>query len=172
DRNPVVVGVNFVKGQKPVPVAAVIDKGGLQRRLYPRDLGEVDVSLYLFFRRRFEIELVETVAAEDHDPSLLGVGGVDEHASCHSAKTPRRAGTAAAKAGGGAISWAGKRVWVGLIASQMSFFCVASGQPRPASCLSVAPPDLGSGQRNSHPAMYRATPATTTISSFSIIFRG
>jgi len=32
------------KGEKPVPVAAVIDKGGLQRRFDARDLGEVDVA--------------------------------------------------------------------------------------------------------------------------------
>src|SRR5579885_1452284 len=109
DRNAVVVRMDLVEGEKPVPVAAVIDKGGLQRRLYAGDLREIDVSLDLPLGRRFEIELVEAVAAEHHDPSLLGVGGIDKHASCHSGRTPGRARKAAAARGGwGTGLWSGK----------------------------------------------------------------
>src|SRR6266702_5377913 len=43
DRNLIIVGVDFAEGQKAVTVATIFDEGGLKRRLYARDLGEVDV---------------------------------------------------------------------------------------------------------------------------------
>ncbi len=88
--NAVIVWVDLAESQKAVPVAAIIDKGGLQRRLDPRDFREIDVAFYLFLGRRLEIELFEPVAAEHHNPSLFGVGSVDEHALCHSDGTPGR----------------------------------------------------------------------------------
>ncbi len=39
DRDLVIVRMDFRKGEEAVPVAAVIDEGSLQRRLYARDLG-------------------------------------------------------------------------------------------------------------------------------------
>ena len=48
DRNLIIIGMNFAEGQEAVAVAAVIDEGGLQRRLDPRDLGQVDVAAKLF----------------------------------------------------------------------------------------------------------------------------
>ena len=44
DRDLVVIGVNFGKGQKAVPIAAVINKGRLQRGFNPRHFGQIDVS--------------------------------------------------------------------------------------------------------------------------------
>ena len=44
DRNLVIVRMNFAEGEKAVTVAAVFDEGRLQRRLYARDLGEIDVA--------------------------------------------------------------------------------------------------------------------------------
>ncbi len=44
DRDLVVVGMDFAECEKSVPVATVIDKGRLQRRLDPRNLGEIDVA--------------------------------------------------------------------------------------------------------------------------------
>ena len=40
----VVIGVNFGKSQETMPIAAVVDKGCLERRLYPRDFRKVDIS--------------------------------------------------------------------------------------------------------------------------------
>jgi len=48
DRNLVIVGMDFAEGQEAVAVAAVIDEGGLQRGLDPRDLGQIDVAAKLF----------------------------------------------------------------------------------------------------------------------------
>jgi len=44
NRNLIIVRMNFAEGQKAVAVAAILDKGRLQRRLYARDLGEIDVA--------------------------------------------------------------------------------------------------------------------------------
>ena len=44
DRDLVVVGVNFSKGEEAVSVAAVIDEGRLKRRLHARDLGEINIA--------------------------------------------------------------------------------------------------------------------------------
>ena len=44
DGDLVIIGVNFRKCQKPVPVAAVIDKGRLQRRFNPRHFGQIDIA--------------------------------------------------------------------------------------------------------------------------------
>ena len=48
DRDLVVVGMDFAEGQKAVAIAAVVDEGGLQRRLDPRHLRQVDVAAKLF----------------------------------------------------------------------------------------------------------------------------
>ena len=39
--------MDFVEGKETVTVSAIFDEGSLQGRLYPSDLGEVDVALYL-----------------------------------------------------------------------------------------------------------------------------
>ncbi len=44
DRNLVIVRMDFGKRQKAVAVAAVIDKGGLQRRLDARHLGQINIA--------------------------------------------------------------------------------------------------------------------------------
>ena len=43
DRNLVVVRMNFGERQKAVAIAAIINEGCLERRLYPSDLGEIDI---------------------------------------------------------------------------------------------------------------------------------
>jgi len=67
------------EGEEAVPVAAVIDEGRLQRRLDPRHLGEIDVSGDLPLVDRLEIELVNLGSVHHDHPSLLGMGGVDQH---------------------------------------------------------------------------------------------
>jgi hypothetical protein len=44
DRNLVIVRMDFAEGEKAVTVAAVLDEGSLQGRLYARDLGEIDIA--------------------------------------------------------------------------------------------------------------------------------
>ena len=83
DRDLVVVGVNFAERQKTVAVAAVFDEGGLQRRLYPRDLGEIDISTQLFALGGLEIKFFDAIAADHDDPGLFRVGGIDQHLVGH-----------------------------------------------------------------------------------------
>jgi hypothetical protein len=79
DRNLIVVGMDFAEGQEAVTVAAVFDEGGLQRRLYARDLGEIDVSAQLFALGGLEIKFFDAIAADHHDPGFFRMGGIDQH---------------------------------------------------------------------------------------------
>ena len=88
DRDPVIVGMDLAEGEEPVPVPTEINESRLQRRLYPRDFGEIDVSLYLLLGGRLEIEFIETVAVENDDPGLLRMRRIDKHALCHVGRTP------------------------------------------------------------------------------------
>ena len=51
DRDLIVVGMNFSKGEEAVAVAAVIHEGRLKRRLYARHLGEIDIARELLLVR-------------------------------------------------------------------------------------------------------------------------
>src|SRR5262249_41244656 len=44
DRDLVIVGMDFTEGKKTMPVAAVVDKGCLQRRLHARHFRQVDIA--------------------------------------------------------------------------------------------------------------------------------
>ena len=79
DRDLIVVGMDFGERQEAVAVAAVIDERRLQRRLNARDLGEIDVTAKLFAVSGLEVEFLDAVAAQHHDPGLLRMGRVDEH---------------------------------------------------------------------------------------------
>ena len=79
DRNLVIVGVDFAEGQKTVAVAAVLDEGRLQRRLYAGDLGEIDVAAELLALGGLEIKFFDAIAADHNNPGLFRVGGVDQH---------------------------------------------------------------------------------------------
>lgn len=83
DRNLVVVGVDFAESEKTVAVATVFDEGGLQRRFYARDLGEVDVATKLLALRSLEIKLFDAIAANHDDPGLFRVGRIDQHFVWH-----------------------------------------------------------------------------------------
>jgi hypothetical protein len=77
DRDLIIVGMDFAKGQEAMAVAAIFDEGRLQRRLYARDLGEIDVSAKLFALGGLEVKLFDSIAADHNDPGLFRVGGVD-----------------------------------------------------------------------------------------------
>jgi hypothetical protein len=79
DRNLIIVRMDFAEGQKAVAVAAIFDEGGLQRRLYARDLGEIDIAAQLLALSGLEIKLFDSVAADHNDPGLFRVGGIDQH---------------------------------------------------------------------------------------------
>ena len=79
DRNLIIVRVNFAESEKAVTVAAIFDEGGLQRRLYARDLGEVDIAAQLFALGGLEIKFFDAIAADHNDPGLFRVGGIDQH---------------------------------------------------------------------------------------------
>ncbi|WP_375780774.1 hypothetical protein ACE103_19660 [Bradyrhizobium sp. ma5] len=83
DRDLVVVGMDFAEGQEAVSVAAILDEGSLQRRLYARDLGEVNVAAQLFALGGLEIKLFDAIAADHNDPGLFRVGGIDQHLVGH-----------------------------------------------------------------------------------------
>ncbi len=78
-RDLVVIRVDFVEGQKAVAIAAILDEGGLQAGLYPRNLGEIDAPAKLFAGGAFKIEFFNAAVVGDHHPRLFGVGGVDQH---------------------------------------------------------------------------------------------
>ena len=61
DRDLVIVGVDFGKGEEAVAVAAVFDEGGLQRRLHARHFGEIDVAAERLLVGGFEIEFLDPV---------------------------------------------------------------------------------------------------------------
>jgi hypothetical protein len=79
DRNLIIVGMNFAESEEAVAVAAILDKGGLQRRFDARDLGEVDIAAKLLALRGFEIKLFDAIATNHDNPGLLRVGGIDQH---------------------------------------------------------------------------------------------
>jgi hypothetical protein len=79
DRDLIIIRVNFAEGQEAVAVAAVFDEGGLQRRFYPGDLGEVDVTAQLLALGGLEVKLLDAIAADDNDPGLFRVGSIDQH---------------------------------------------------------------------------------------------
>jgi hypothetical protein len=79
NRNLIVVRMDFAEGQKTVAVAAIFDEGGLQRWLYARYLGEIDVSAQLLALGGLEIKLFDAIAADHDDPGLFRVGSIDQH---------------------------------------------------------------------------------------------
>ena len=90
DRNLVIVRMDFGEGEEAVAIAAVVDEGRLQRRLDPRDLGEIDVAAQRPLVGRFEVEFLDPVTSQHHHPGLFRVGGVDDHLVGHG-KLSRRA---------------------------------------------------------------------------------
>ncbi|WP_433995645.1 hypothetical protein [Bradyrhizobium tropiciagri] len=83
DRDLVIIGMDFAEGEEAVPVAAILDEGGLQRRLYARHLGEVDITAQLFALGGLEIKFFDAIATDHNDPGLFRVGGIDQHLVGH-----------------------------------------------------------------------------------------
>ena len=75
--------MDFAERQKAVPVAAEIDKRGLQRGFNPGYLGEVDVAFDLLVFGRFKVEFFNPVAFEHRHPGFFRVARIDKHAHGH-----------------------------------------------------------------------------------------
>jgi hypothetical protein len=66
-----------------VPVSAILDETGLQRRLYAGDFGEVDVAFERAPARYFDVKFLKLLSIDHRNPSFLRVGGVDQHRFGH-----------------------------------------------------------------------------------------
>jgi hypothetical protein len=83
DRDLIVIRVNFAESEEAVAVAAILDEGGLQGWLNPRDLREVDITAQLLALGRLEIKFLDAVATNDNNPGLFRVGSIDQHLVGH-----------------------------------------------------------------------------------------
>ena len=83
DRDLVIVRMDFAEGEEAVAVAAIFDERRLQRRLYARDLGEIDIAAQLLALGSLEIKFFDAIAADHNDPGLFRVGGIDQHLVGH-----------------------------------------------------------------------------------------
>jgi hypothetical protein len=79
DGNLIIIRVDFRESKKTMPVAAVVDEGGLKRRLDPHDLGEINIAAKLFLAGGFEIEFLNPVAAKDDHSGFFGVRRIYKH---------------------------------------------------------------------------------------------
>jgi len=83
DRDLVVVRMDFAEGEEAVTVAAIFDESGLQRGLYPRHLGEVDIAAQLLALGGFEVKLFDAIAADHDNTGLFRMRGIDQHLVGH-----------------------------------------------------------------------------------------
>ena len=75
-----VIAGDFLQRQEAVTLAAVFDEGGLERGFEPRDAAFVDVGLFLFLGRTFDIDVVERLAVDDRDAQFFCLRRIDQHA--------------------------------------------------------------------------------------------
>ena len=83
ERDLVIIRMDLGEGQEAVPVAAVFDESGLQRRFDPGYLREVDIAAKLLLVSRLEIEFFYAITFEHHHPGFFRVGRIDEHFAGH-----------------------------------------------------------------------------------------
>ncbi|WP_283813293.1 hypothetical protein [Bradyrhizobium sp. Leo121] len=95
DRDLVIVWMDFAERKEAMAVAAILDERRLQRRLYARHLGEVNIAAQLLALGSLEIKFFDAIAADHDDPGLFRVGGIDQHLVGHSG----------ALEGGGRVAW-------------------------------------------------------------------
>ena len=80
DRDLIIVGMDFVEGEEALAVAAILHESRLQRRLNPRHLGKIDVSLERPLGRGLEIKFLDLRTVENNHAGLFPVAGVYQHA--------------------------------------------------------------------------------------------
>ncbi|MNV81815.1 hypothetical protein D3C71_1755070 [compost metagenome] len=74
-----VVAGDFLQRQKAVTFATVLDKGGLERWLQAGDAALVDVGLFLFLRRLFDVDVVQVLPVDDGHAQFFSLRGIDQH---------------------------------------------------------------------------------------------
>jgi hypothetical protein len=79
NRDLIIVRMDFGEGQESVAVAAIVDEGSLQRRLYARHLGKIDISSKLLPVSRLEVEFFDAIATQNDHPGFLRMGRIDKH---------------------------------------------------------------------------------------------
>lgn len=75
-----VIAGDFLEGQKPVPVGAVIDECRFQSRFDAGDAAFIDVGFLLLSRGSFDIEVVKFLAIHEGHAQLFLLSCVDQHA--------------------------------------------------------------------------------------------
>ena len=93
DRDLIVIGMDFAEREEAVPVAAVIDEGGLQGRLDPNDLGQIDVAAERPSIGGFEVEFLDLAAPHHDDAGFLRMRGIDKHFVGHDELSTWRSST-------------------------------------------------------------------------------
>ena len=83
DRNLIIIGVNFVKGEKPVSVAAIFDEGRLQRRLNAGYFCQINIAAQGRLCAGFKIKFVDLIVVQNHHTGFFRVDGIDKHTFCH-----------------------------------------------------------------------------------------
>ena len=79
----IIIGVNFAKGQKAMPVAAEIDECSLQAWFYSGYLSKIDIAFDLLVFSRFKVKFINSIAFEHRHPGFFRVARIDQHARCH-----------------------------------------------------------------------------------------
>ena len=83
DRNLVIVGVDFRKGEEALSVPAIFHEGRLQRRLHARYLGKVDIAFEGPLGRGLEIKFLDFLSVENNHAGLFRVACIDQHTLGH-----------------------------------------------------------------------------------------
>ena len=65
NRDTEIIGVDFAERQETVAIAAIFDKGRLQRRFDANDFGKIDIAFELLFACTFEVEIFEAAFADN-----------------------------------------------------------------------------------------------------------
>ncbi len=79
----VIIGMNFVKSQKAMPIAAIINKGGLQGRLNAGYFRQIDIAPNGRFVLGFKIKFVNLLIVQHHHTGFFRVDGIDKHTFGH-----------------------------------------------------------------------------------------
>ena len=83
NRDLIVIRMNLGEREKSMAIPAIVNEGGLKRRLHACDFSEIDITSQRPLARRLEVKLLDATASQDDHPGLLRMGGVDDHFVCH-----------------------------------------------------------------------------------------
>ena len=84
--------MDFGEGQEALAVAAIFDKGRLERGLHARHLGEIDIAFERPLGSGLEIKSSSLLPSTNDHAGFFRVAGVDEHTFGHGNLRRARAG--------------------------------------------------------------------------------